>query len=130
MREVTELKKGNSGKISLTYGGFFTVAAAYLVVPAVIFLMTYLKLPFAIVMSLCLMAITFLMIRHVRSTKKASEKIDISLGMIIGSSLVIIAWCFLSGIGEFAHCTEDHAVRYAIFCGLFSMIFPISHCLR
>lgn len=125
MREVTELKTGNSGKLSLTYGGFFTVATAYLVVPAVIFLMTYLKLPFAIVMSLCLMAITFLMIRHVRATKKASEKIDISLGMIIGSSLVIIAWCFLSGIGEFAHCTEDHAVRYAILNDLVKYKWPV-----
>ena len=114
MREVAELKTDKSSKISLTYGGFFTVATAYLVIPVVIFLMAYLKLPFAIVASLAITALMVLMIRHVRSTPKASEKIELSTGLIVGFSLVILAWCFISGIGEFSHCTEDHAVRYAI----------------
>ena len=125
MREVAELKTDKSSKISLTYGGFFTVATAYLVIPVVIFLMAYLKLPFAIVASLAITALTVLMIRHVRSTPKASEKIELSTGLIVGFSLVILAWCFISGIGEFSHCTEDHAVRYAILNDLVKYKWPV-----
>ena len=129
MKEVTSLNNDNKGKIFVSNKAFSVVALSYLVLPVIVFLLGWLRLPIAIPASLLLLGAMVLFARDCDKTANKSlsddKGIEVSIVFLVTIVIVSVLLTVISNIGEYVWGTTDHAYRRAIFRDLVNYKWPV-----
>ncbi|HEX3047724.1 MAG TPA: hypothetical protein VHY08_23430 [Bacillota bacterium] len=117
------LKKLDKFLVALTY--------SYLVLPVALFALGWLKLPFAIILTILLI---YAVVKATKDLTPPSIEISnpvkfLSLKIILALAitLAIIFWVYLSGIGGFTFQNEDHELRNAMLRDLTDFSWPVEY---
>ena len=137
MREAKELKVRKTRTVEISSRWFRAASIGYLLLPVIIFLVTYLKpyigIPAALILLICFLASlgTGPVARaHDRRFGKVegSDKpgsLTLPLGFVIFLAVMAVILTITSGIGEFVYSTDDHSFRRAIFRDLINYKWPV-----
>lgn len=112
---------------------FFTVCAAYLTIPVVIFMVgnlkPYIGIPAALILSGCALfsCLDFCKSPDRKPQDRSSDYFGMKMPLKYLISLAVIALItvFVSGVGEYIYSMVDHVFRRAIFNDLISYKWPV-----
>ncbi|MBO4636344.1 MAG: hypothetical protein J5685_04280 [Clostridiales bacterium] len=107
--------------MEIKYRTFLLLAFSYLALPVAVFFFGFLKIGWAILFSVALIAAAFFMVRD--SSEK--RKIRVSPALLIGTAVFCLFWAFFAGMGEFTWTTADHTVRAAALNDLVNYDWPV-----
>lgn len=114
----------NSKKIDIKLSTLMTFSYLYLLLPYLIFIITYTKYQISIPVSILLLIILFLIIRD--AIKNYNSYYSVSMFSLIIISIMIIAIIIISGIGEvFPQNIDMRLGRNAFFRDLVNFSWPI-----
>lgn len=129
MKEVTSLKPARkTPTIKLTYSKFTMISLLYLAIPVAILFLGYLKPIIGIAFTLMVGAGVYYAIKNSSKDKDGAlneRSIEIKPLTLVILSLLSVFFIFYAGVGEFAFCTIDHRVRYAILKDLIDYKWPV-----
>lgn len=111
-----------NSKIRFSYNKLRGGAFLYLLLPVLIYLLTFLRPVYAIVSSVALLASFWLSVRNDNTIKKT---VSFGLMEIILIAAVSLVWSWLGGQGGFFYQTSDWNERNAVFRDLISNDWPV-----
>lgn len=109
-------------KVEINYNIVEIASVGYLVLPIVIFLMSWLKVIIALPASAIIVYACF---RYAKSVSNTKEKLEISVGMLIGIVGFVTIWVLTTGIGNFFVSGFDETWRNAVFRDLINYSWPV-----
>lgn len=95
----------------------------YIVIPIVVFFMTWIRFYIGFPMSIFLLIGTFYLVKNWPATAK--EHLEIPVKTFITVILLISFWCWLSGVGGYFYQTDDHNWRNAVLHDLINFSWPV-----
>lgn len=103
--------------------GMVSLAVIYIVLPIILFLFGWTKLPIALTVSVM---ISFLAVSVIKNIEVKGEITITENAKFWGLSLAVIAvWTLFSGIGNFSYQTGDYVVRNPMFRDLCTYSWPV-----
>ena len=124
MQEVTSLKKKSSDKISISYNAFFVMAACYLVIPAAIMILGWIKLLIALPAALLLILSLVFAIKGESALSK-DRVLELPKKQFIAIVVFSVLATIVIGVGEIVAPMYDHAFRRAMLRDLINYDWPI-----
>lgn len=94
------------------------VCYLYLLLPFILFCLTWLKLPIGLVITTLLIWIVWRILRRSKAAEPLPGKLWVGI-------LLLGLWVILSGVGGFAFQNQDHHVRNAVFRDLIENDWPV-----
>lgn len=125
MYESSSIAKNSPRSIKISYRTFSLVCLLYLLLPIVVFISFFTKLHVAVLANSLLLITFCFLTKEIYSSSKGKQTISIFLGRLLVFIVIAFLWAFISGIGEFADSTWDHAVRYATLHDLVYYKWPV-----
>ncbi len=118
------MKRFSSKIIAISYAQTALFALFYLGVPFIIFCLGFLKSFISIPVFILFF---ILAVRNLRNRHSDDRQIQVSIGSISISLLIIMVWVYLSGIGGGAFQNTDFHIRNAIFRDLITHTWPVHY---
>ncbi len=103
----------------ITYSAYF-----YIAIPALIFILGWIKWTIAIPAALALCYCFFLAITAEKSRPAEEVSFEVTKKTLYVSIGFVVVWLFMSGIAGFTYQNEDHQYRNAIFSDLTTRSWP------
>lgn len=108
--------------IKINYRNIELIAVGYLVLPIIVFLVTWLRIYFALPASVILLYGSWKFARQVQSDQ---GELEISLGLLAVIVLFVLLWVSSTGIGNFFVSGFDQPWRNAVFRDLIDYSWPV-----
>ena len=124
MQEVTSLKKKSSDKIHISYNAFFIMAACYLVIPAAVMILGWIRLLIALPAALLLILSLVFAVKGERTCSK-DRVLELSKSHFIAIIVFSIVSTVVIGVGEIVAPMYDHAFRRAMLRDLINYDWPV-----
>lgn len=123
MGEIT-VKQFASRNIVLSFNTTLLFAFAFLAIPFFLFCFGFLKI--IVSFPICLLFL-ILTVRKIINLHNNDRTIQVQIGKLIVSLLIIMGWVYLSGIGGGAFQNTDFHIRNAIFRDLITHSWPVKY---
>ena len=129
---MTGKKTSGPKGIKIPFRLWYGLAAAFLVIPVIVFCLGYLRWYVGIPFALCFAG--FAVYAVMDCTKPAAGRIElganakeivIPVKYLIGFAVFAIFLSWFSGVGEFIYSLQDHAIRRATLSDLVSYKWPV-----
>ncbi len=111
-----------SGNLTISHIWIKRISIIYLLVPFIIFCIGYLKTYVSASISILFLG---LIVLNLRAAPRDDQSLQISRGNLVFTTIGILLWVALSGIGGFAFQNTDFHIRNAIFRDLITYDWPV-----
>lgn len=105
----------------ISYRSLFAAASIYLILPLIIFFFAFVKIIWAVPLTVLFAGAAVLAYRSIGKEKY----INVSIVYVLVAAILCCAWAYIAGIAEFAWTTPDHTARYAILNDLVNYDWPV-----
>ena len=110
---------------SISYGDMRLAAAAYMLLPAALFFIGFLRWYYALVGLFAIGVAYYGFIKTRKSNSRCKHTLELKVSTMVGLFFLMLLWCQLGGLNGYLYQSADFDCRNAIFRDLITHRWPV-----